>query len=510
MEPSRRANSSTLANVVVSRQLERWGAVANKGKASEEQGWLQARWSAERSEIVFGCSWCALLVAQGKINISHKSRSFARGDFSKISENAIDVHTRDMIHLKAIELRMGSDVASTEASPQKEHEESSVGVKCEAVETKPKWANPSNAALQRLDSAIRSIAKPVVSKLTERNVQLRLSEMCVGLGGGLEMMLRANIPVKGVNMYDVDGRYDAYYKELGKHRGLHYDVVAHKVHGDLLHRPLTEFAECDVLMAGGPCTPWANTGRKTGLSHPMAAIWLKILEVTVHLGSNGALLAFMFENSENILKRIASEPPFATHVLDYFKKNLPHFVVEVARLDLSDVWAQNRSRCWIRGMRADLLANGSSLTHIPKPLSTLGFERVIVDELLDYSVENIEPSTISGGKGRNIMKFFDRIAKDIAEGVINGGLAIMDADRSEEGVYNQVFGYNALPPLRLNGPEIFVVSIFDWHLPWDSKKVCRFITEEERFAFQGHYPENAKFMKTKAVSYTHLTLPTSV
>ena len=60
--------------------------------------------------------------------------------------------------------------------------------------------------------------------------------------------------------------------------------------------------------------------------------------------------------------------------------------------------------------------------------------------------------------------------------------------------------FDMIPTIRVRGPDYFLLSTEDLHLPWYRKRICRYLAESERFALQGHPVEAVNAMSGKTIA----------
>ena len=301
--------------------------------------------------------------------------------------------------------------------------------------------------------------------------------------------------VECCNEYELEAKFRSFYEKLAKMTNRRYNVKTGK-QGNLMSVPFRKLRVADFLLSGGPCTPWANNGPRTGRKHPAARVTERLIKIVIRLAKRGRLLGFALENTNNILKKINGEPAFIEFVMDRFK-SIPFFAISVDTINVNDTCASVRRRTWVRGLRGDVLA-ALNLHRVPPPLHSLAGKPIKLTEVLRRDLPNVNPATMKVKKGRNILKLIRAIKRDARQGVA-GRIAVIDADRSPDNVWGTTVMYDLMPPLRASGPEYFIVSVRDITMPWFARDFCSFLSDEERMEIQGHSADKASMMPTNSM-----------
>ena len=84
-----------------------------------------------------------------------------------------------------------------------------------------------------------------------------------------------------------------------------------------------------------------------------------------------------------------------------------------------------------------------------------------------------------------------RIRADMTNGR-NATLAVCDLDRGGETMWGATLVYDAAMSLRTKGPDQFILSVHDMHLPIDQREVHGWLPDSLRFTLMGHNPEYCK------------------
>ena len=313
------------------------------------------------------------------------------------------------------------------------------------------------------------------------------------------MMGLAGITHEAVNVFDVEADLKHYHEMLHEaldDKSLNPDSASWgPIHGDLLQVPLDALEPCDGLVSGPPCTPWANNGKRLGSADPRAAVFERIVEWVEHLALQG-MWFFLLENSTNIAAKISKEEiPFALKIKSRLEARLPDWVIDLSRSSLESFLPVRRSRCWLRGMRRDMLPMSQS---IPAPLTRIGTGPVALEHLLDPCIENcrIEAMTTTKQRDNTAFRIKEIFAMVEANPSHHHRIAVFDPHRAPEKKWKSPVHYDVVPVLRTMGPPYFVISLWDLDKPTHEKAFFRFLTVGERYVLQGHRAEYSSFAKT--------------
>jgi hypothetical protein len=120
-------------------------------------------------------------------------------------------------------------------------------------------------------------------------------------------------------------------------------------------------------------------------------------------------------------------------------------------------------------------------------------------DLLDAEEHSTDPASLTQQMQLNLGCYKDLIRKDV-ENERAGCLAVLELDRSPLRAYGGKVVYDHLPSFRTSGPQIFVVSCADLGAAWHEQACHRWLTDKERFTFQGHSPEYDEYFSNRSAS----------
>ena len=212
--------------------------------------------------------------------------------------------------------------------------------------------------------------------------KLKLTEVCFGLGGFDKFCEIMGWDTTLVNSMDIDEQLGKFFLNLASMGDKRAIKIANSVPfgkhvGNMLKVNLGELLDSDLLSAGGPCQGWAGHGASKGLSDPRSYVSLLLVEWIVELANRDPCLlkAIFLENSSNITRAGSGIRFQAKHITamelvrDGLRARVPHFSFEHVIVNSEDDNGHVRGRCWIRGVRGDLLMDGELLKPIPQPLT---------------------------------------------------------------------------------------------------------------------------------------------
>ena len=340
--------------------------------------------------------------------------------------------------------------------------------------------------MERLRDAICEAARPARGLLKD---PLKYSEFFFGLGGFKRVLHMAEIPAESVFLNDSHPAIKEFHRKLDGVDSCSASVVSSK---DIHDVTVDDIAASNIIVGGPPCNGWADNGPRNGVNHPLGPCFVKFVDLIIAAAKKGNLLAFAIENSKNITRRMkGEEEPIATYALRRFRQELPYFDVTLVMSELELMVASTRNRAWIRGCRYDVLLDDlfdeRKFGAVPRPYLKFDCAQVSLAEILDYSLPNVNPSSITApGRAKNLREYEALIKKEVKEKKIVAHFAIFDIDRKIGGRFREVLMYDQIPPMRLKGPEFFLISCIDLDKQWSDKVTYRFLTNSERFTLQGH------------------------
>ena len=300
---------------------------------------------------------------------------------------------------------------------------------------------------------------------------MRISQPCVGLQALRHVFVSSRVDYRAVNQFEIDSRLQRYYAGLAKTLGDESvaDIVEFQ---DITEVPLASLVDSEGLVAGPPCVPWAGNGRRDGILNDKEAVFHTLVDWIIELAHRGKLMFVAIENSINARKYVVEK-------LAVLEVAVPFFVFEILQDQSSAYLPHERKRCWLRGMRLDLLVGDC----IPAPLS---FDiRATLHDILDTAdfAPNMTRDDLSTPR-RQLN--YDAYMRKLDNEAVDAEFACFDVDRSICGKFSKdKLFYDNVPPLTTKGPEIFVVSLMDRDKPVQERRAHRLITNEERFRLQG-------------------------
>ena len=213
--------------------------------------------------------------------------------------------------------------------------------------------------------------------------ELKLTEPCFGLGGFHKFCQIMGWETTLVNSMDIDGQLGNFFRSLAQMGDERAMKIVNSVSfgdkngGNMLKVKLNELLDSDLLSAGGPCQGWAGHGASAGFDDPRSYVSLLLVDWIVELANRDPCLlkAIFLENSTNITKsgsgiRYQSKNITAMELIrDGLRAKVAHFSFEHVIVNSEDDNGHVRLRCWIRGVRGDLLMDGERLKPIPQPLT---------------------------------------------------------------------------------------------------------------------------------------------
>ena len=239
-----------------------------------------------------------------------------------------------------------------------------------------------------------------------------------------------NVEYQAVNVFDLDGHLEDFHdrvSELTGHRPMQ-PGAGHwgPRHGDLMKLPLESLEDCDGLVAGPPCQPWAQSGLRRGRADPRSDVFLRCVSWIEHLAGRG-LWFFALENSTQInCAQSGDDGPFLQEVVDRLRVSLPDFEIDIVTSSLAYFLPHRRSRVWLRGFRRQYCGA------LPSPVTVCGCGAVRLEDLLQREThnENIEDLS-TANKRRNAGAQMMRVEQMLKENPDHGArIAVFDVDRN--------------------------------------------------------------------------------
>jgi site-specific DNA-cytosine methylase len=319
---------------------------------------------------------------------------------------------------------------------------------------------------------------------------LKVSEPFVGIGGMQELMAQCHCRYTSVNTYDIEPKYHDFHSRWGSTSG--GDLASIGVFGpkgDVLQIDIHDLLDSSGLVAGCPCQPWAANGLHHGRADERSELSDLMVAWIVELSYRGLLLFVCLENSVRARHHMQIQQKF-------LEVTVPFFEFDMMTVQLSATLPHRRERLWLRGMRVDTLLGKP----MPPPLWDL--PKVKLVDLLQPDLENVDPTMLSTQKKRlSFWNYVKQIESHLSSGQAErGATAVMELDRAYTSVFGIVLIFDMIPAIRVRGPDYFLLSTEDLHLPWYRKRICRYLAENERFALQGHPVEAFNAMSGKTIA----------
>ncbi len=328
-----------------------------------------------------------------------------------------------------------------------------------------------------------------------------IAEPCGGLGAARELAKSGDFSYDGVNFYDKSEDFDDFYKARAEQDG-HTQPMYLGAAGDIMTLDVKLLQDAHGLVTGPPCQGFAPNGLKKGAADPRTAVMEKVLEWITELAHRGTLTWVALENSKNLLAKFTYHGGtcYMDFLLTTLRRMVPFFEWDYVVDELDAYFPHQRTRVWLRGLRADALLWGSKIPEVLSsqvPIVTLG-------DILQKGLPNLDPTTLTSKQFKNVEDYIQAIFDCDQYYWIDGfysdaNFACVDTSRSFTAVYSHVLMYDKVPGLRCNGPDIVVISLTDltsrWKQDWASMEFFRRVTDEERFRLHGHagnYADNFK------------------
>jgi site-specific DNA-cytosine methylase len=173
---------------------------------------------------------------------------------------------------------------------------------------------------------------------------------------------------------------------------------------------------------------------------------------------------------------------------------MPMFAVDTVVVDLQRFLPQRRTRCWLRGVRKDVLGR-SGAGSIPAPLAHFGEGPLALADLLDHSERSLAREEVGTAQQRQNLNEYEEIVRSHLRAETAGAIAVVDLGRSTQKVFAAQVLYDRVPPLTTKGPEVFLMSTSDFgESETKARRVYRFLSESERFKLMGFPGEYSQFV----------------
>jgi site-specific DNA-cytosine methylase len=256
---------------------------------------------------------------------------------------------------------------------------------------------------------------------------MRVAEPFHGIGGFRRAMELFEVPFTTVNAFEKDPRFASFY------RALKLTHVRVGDAGDVRSIQPEMLEDCEGLVCGAPCTPWAGSGKRLGVLDERAELFDIVVTWIIELAHRGCLLFFACENSPNVLQAEGkgTRAPYLQRVMALLHVAIPFFDIEVQVVDLYPMLPQTRTRAWLRGIRKDV-----SLGH-PMPAVLKLLPEVTLEQFLDPSLPNRSLECISLKAKRNLIACMSKVQEDTVTGKA-GNIAVVETHRAFGAKYGAV------------------------------------------------------------------------
>jgi site-specific DNA-cytosine methylase len=343
----------------------------------------------------------------------------------------------------------------------------------------------------------------VLSLLPER---LTIAVPFLGMGGVSEFFHQVEVPFESELAIDIDTRLWQYHKDLAallekqfpgrRHQLRAEGIRCGPTRGDLLVIDIKVLASFHAVICGPPCQPWSRGGSGGGeedqRSRPFKQLLLILEEQARRPGEK--LLFFLIEESPCLLNRVGGRSSFADAVVSRLSSSMPMFAVDTVVVDLQRFLPQRRTRCWLRGVRKDVLGR-SGAGSIPAPLAHFGEGPLALADLLDHSERSLAREEVGTAQQRQNLNEYEEIVRSHLRAETAGAIAVVDLGRSTQKVFAAQVLYDRVPPLTTKGPEVFLMSTSDFgESETKARRVYRFLSESERFKLMGFPGEYSQFV----------------
>ena len=237
----------------------------------------------------------------------------------------------------------------------------------------------------------------------------RVAEPCVGIGGMRSWAEACGLSYVSCVAHDFDSEIDEFYTSLKGEgsKGLE-GVYCGPTHGDITQVPLSSLPNCEALVSGPPCQPYAPNGRGEGFDDPRSEIFEIVVRWVVELAWRGCLLCFLLENSTAIVTHA-----YFWKVVEQLQLSCPFFRIEVMEQDLKTLMPHSRPRVWVRGLRVDCLPSPESQLPPPLCLAEVCQQKLLLTDFLEADLPNYDPSQLTATMRANLA-LYKELAKEAA------------------------------------------------------------------------------------------------
>lgn len=146
---------------------------------------------------------------------------------------------------------------------------------------------------------------PKWTHLTQRALPqtrpLLLASLCIGLDAAGHALQELGVPYITAQAFDTDTSLLPALVALHGEAALRFKLGP--ASGNLLDLDESTMCSVDAVVAGPPCPPFSNLGKRLQKDDPRAAVFEKVLDVVVEQGRRGCLAFFILENVPGIEAR---------------------------------------------------------------------------------------------------------------------------------------------------------------------------------------------------------------
>ena len=300
-----------------------------------------------------------------------------------------------------------------------------------------------------------------------------------------EQASQGSVHVSLVNAYEFDKRFLKFYKERDAKDSCNPRQACLSSMEDLTKFPMHVFEDSDFLVAGAPCQFVANNGKGLGEEDPRAKCFKQVVQLVIHLGRQGRLKGFALENSPNIMKRInGANTTFADKCIKKLNGKLSDWEFDVVKVDANPL-PHHRPRAFIRGQRRDTMRWLSIEAPLQEIVNYWGdVLRVGLIDVLDPDLPHVDLDTLTDKRKKNVKDYMKAIGDLKKTKLLKHTHACFEVDRAFTGVYASTIYWDCTPPLRVKGPDTFVLSV-GTRSEAVGEHTARFLSESERFLVAG-------------------------
>ena len=325
---------------------------------------------------------------------------------------------------------------------------------------------------------------------------------CAGADAVSRAFGEMSIDYRVVGAWEVDANAGKVLTALFTERGDRHSIHVGSKQGDMTKVQAKDVPDADGLIAGPPCPPWSQSGKRQGWRDKRAKpskvlfLWLR------HLCRRKKPLSFfIIENVRGILGKGGKG------YMDKLRAVLPHnWNLAALRRD-SHCLAQTRPRVYLVGWKASVALSLSEATQAIKAKLPCLPRRMLSDILLD--LPNEDPNEVlSALQACNFRKWMRRLKPSLDDKRKKGMVACFEADRNPEKSRAGLRTDDMMMTLRASGHRIWVLSLGEGRC---RPSISRLLADEERWLLQGFdpntIPSGLSASKTRHVMGNAMTVP---